>query len=320
MASMHGVLRQQDGSNREVAAAFVVAFLIHLFLFLTIAYFIVNPLHPPKELPAEQEQDSLQLTILPPVAAPPPRPTYVSTTPQKNPDIQPKKDSPFESDNNSVAASESTPTGPIPLPSQDGREQSALELQNRQNRLGKAEQPAAQSSSSETQEAHADPTPRTDAKLAPLDKPKPKTPDTAKPKSATTAKPPADSGYQPETRVTRIRGNINNRGRAALEANATPLGRYKKQVSDAIGSRWYYYVNSQMGLLNIGTADIRFTVQPNGKVKGPQVLSNTSNESFASICISAILQAELPEIPPEVAKLLENGRLEIDYSFSILGN
>ena len=320
MTSMNGVLRQQDGSNREVAAAFVVALLIHLFLFLTIAYFIVNPLHPPKEIPGDEEQEPLQLTILPPVSAAPPRPTYVPTTPQKNPDIQPKKDSPFESDNNSIAASESTPSGAIPLPSQDGRDQSSIELQDRQNRLGKAEQPAAQSSTPKDQEAQADPTPRTDAKLAPLEKPKPKTSYTTASKSPAASKPPADSGYQPETRITRIHGNINNRGRASLEANATPLGRYKKQVSDAIGSRWYYYVNSQMGLLNIGTADIRFTVQPNGKVKGPQVLSNTSNESFASICISAILQAELPEIPPEVAKLLENGRLEIDYSFSILGN
>ena len=101
---------------------------------------------------------------------------------------------------------------------------------------------------------------------------------------------------------------------------ATPLGRYKKQVSDAIGSRWYYHVNSQMGLLNIGTVDIRFQVLPNGKVKAPRVLSNSSNESFASVSLAAVIQAEIPPIPPELVGLLENGRLEIDYSFTILGN
>jgi TonB family protein len=131
---------------------------------------------------------------------------------------------------------------------------------------------------------------------------------------------PSTSGFQPETRVTRLRGSISNRGRASVEANATPLGRYKKAVSDAIGSRWYYYVKSQMGLMNIGTVDIRFTILPNGKVKAPQILNNSSNESFASVSLSAIVQAEIPPIPPEVEAVLENGRIEIDYSFSILGN
>ena len=32
------------------------------------------------------------------------------------------------------------------------------------------------------------------------------------------------------------------------------------------------------------------------------------------------MAAEIPPIPPDVAKILENGRLEIDYSFSILGH
>ena len=105
-----------------------------------------------------------------------------------------------------------------------------------------------------------------------------------------------------------------------MDAAATPLGHYKKTVSDAIGSRWYYYVNSQIGLLNIGTVSIRFQVGQEGKAQKVKVLSNTSNESFASVSLSSILEAEIPPIPPDVAKLLDNGRLEIDYSFTILSN
>jgi TonB family protein len=75
-----------------------------------------------------------------------------------------------------------------------------------------------------------------------------------------------------------------------------------------------------MGLLNIGTVEIRFQVLPNGKVKAPRVLTNSSNESFASVSLAAIMAAEIPPIPQDVAKILENGRLEIDYSFSILGH
>ena len=31
----------------------------------------------------------------------------------------------------------------------------------------------------------------------------------------------------------------------SVEAEATPIGRYKKAVADAIGSRWYYYVDEK---------------------------------------------------------------------------
>ena len=36
--------------------------------------------------------------------------------------------------------------------------------------------------------------------------------------------------------------------------------------------------------------------------------------------VNSIIEAEIPPIPEEVAKLLVNERLEIDYTFSILGN
>ncbi len=136
----------------------------------------------------------------------------------------------------------------------------------------------------------------------------------------TRPKPPAAPGFQPETRITRIKGNISNRGKASVDAAGTPLGRYKKMVSDAIGSRWYYYVNDQIGLLNIGTVEIRFIVSADGKASRLKVLSNTSNESFASVSVNSIIEAEIPPIPEEVAKLLDKGRLEIDYSFTILSN
>jgi hypothetical protein len=38
------------------------------------------------------------------------------------------------------------------------------------------------------------------------------------------------------------------------------------------------------------------------------------------VSLAAVIQAEIPPIPPELVALLENGRLEIDYSFTILGN
>ena len=310
----------QEESRSETIAAFGLSIFLHIFLLMAIAFFLLNPSKPPPLSYAEE--NPIQLTILPPTPATTPQPAFVSTSPQKKSTKKPKKDAPFESDNDSIAASEKSPTGQLAMPTLEGKDERGLEFHNRSQSSGKPSESAAANAaeSASLPKAEAEPTPRMEAEIALLEKPRPKSPPSTTQNADSKPKPTASSGYQPETRISRIRGNISNRGRSSVEANATPLGRYKKELSDAIGSRWYYYVNSQMGLLNIGTVEIRFTVLPNGKVKAPQVLSNSSNESFASVCISAILQAELPAIPPEVSNLLENGRLEIDYSFSILGN
>ncbi len=169
------------------------------------------------------------------------------------------------------------------------------------------------------------PTPPQPADLAFLDptlrKPAPKPevevrkPETPKPPSP--ARPP---GFQPETRTTRLTGGISNRGsEASIEAMSTPLGRYKKQMQDAIGSRWYYYVNDMIDLVNVGTVKISFTIRADGKVEGVRVLSNTSNESLASSSVRAVMAAEIPPIPEEIVGELQGERIEVDYTFSILG-
>lgn len=326
----------RSDERRETFAALVASVLIHLLLILGVAWFLLRAatsVVPPKPL----EDEPVRLTILPPEPKPTPKPQFIATPKQENLERKPSKDAAFESDNDSLAASEAAPSGAEPIPSQEGREEPGLQFQEQQYTAGKLDQPAvavpqtqpaaAAVATEAPPEPEAKPTPRLTQDLALLEPPKPTPQPTAQPKptpekaaKATPARPPSPGGFQPETRITRLRGNISNRGRASVEANATPLGRYKKQVSDAIGSRWYYHVNSQMGLLNIGTVEIRFQVLPDGKVKSPRVLSNSSNESFASVSLAAVIQAEIPPIPPELVGLLENGRLEIDYSFTILGN
>ncbi len=317
-----------QNSPRETVAAAVLSLLIHLLLIVGIALTMLLPgWHSPPPV-APEEEPPLELTILPEPLPNPSDPSYVRTTDQNIKDAP--ENAPFESDNNTRAASTDAPSGTAPMPSVAGEDSPALDLENKSYTAGTqsqaAQSPSEPSPPQEAQEppAKTDSAPPTQLALREAPKPDPTREEQAKPKKPQTPaaqpKPPSAPGFQPETRVTRIRGNISNRGRASVEAASTPLGRYKKTVSDAIGSRWYYYVNNQIGLLNIGTVDIRFRVNPDGKVVGTRVISNTSNESFASVSITSILEAEIPPIPEEVAKLLDNGRLEIDYSFTILSN
>lgn len=317
---------------------------------------------------------------------PPPEVTLEITPPDKKdrPFIEAKEianqapeSAPFQSDENTKAASELPLVGSLPVPTQEGVEQSALELQNQRHTAG--EQPAStagkplpptppsqpsppttpQQTPSQLPKAAPSPTspvptpspqpsPQSSPKLSPLPSPiptstpppnnlklleSPKTQEVqsqppktvpALPSQQAAQQPPsqqgaqgARKGYQPETRQTVIRGNISNRGRSSVAAEATPIGRYKKSVADAIGSRWYYYVNERMGLLSIGTVDVSFKVSPTGKVTGLHVIHSNSNESLTDCSLRSIMDAKLPPIPPDVARTLQDGCLEIDYCFTI---
>jgi outer membrane biosynthesis protein TonB len=120
------------------------------------------------------------------------------------------------------------------------------------------------------------------------------------------------------TRATRLSGSIDSRGKASVSALATPLGRYRKAISDAVGSSWYQHIGSRMDMFSFGTIKVLFTIEKDGKARNPRVLSNTSNESFEIVTIESIRAAEIPPIPPDVLPVLDGGRIEIDFGFSII--
>ena len=321
----------REDDRRKALAALATSILLHLLIIgsVSLVLAIRGPIFVP---PAEEPPVELTL-IAAPETSPKQRPAYVQTSESQRAD-KPPEDSVFESDKDTHAASPLPAAGDAPVPTQDGRDQPGLSLENREYTAG----PVARESSPAVQprqetapepkpeESKPKMTPKQSTQLALLEPPKPKTPPRPKEAKAVRreqqqqAQTPQPPGYQPQTRITRIRGNISNKGRSAVSATATPLGRYKKMLSDAIGSRWYYYVTEQLGLLNVGTVEIRFVVRENGNVERVQVLRNSSNESFAACTVRAIMEADIPPIPKELVPMLEGSRIEIEYSFTILSN
>lgn len=329
-----------ENERRRTLVALGISILAHLVIILLVAFLLGFRLPPPMP---EEEEPVVELTIEPPPPVPAKdKPQYVDTNPAQAVE-KPPENAPFESDNNTVAASELPAQGNAPVPTMEGKETQGLEMENRDYVAGIKPQQAAPPSvptrptettppqpTPQPTAAQASPspmsTPRQTSQLALLEPPKPRetprpTPEQQRPPQPESRPvPPSAPGYQPQTRVTRIQGNISNRGRASVAAQATPMGRYKKMLADAIGSRWYYYVNEQMGLINVGTLEVSFVVKADGKVEKVRVVSNTSNESFASCSVRAIMEAEIPPIPKELAPMLEGNRIEIDYTFTILSN
>jgi TonB family protein len=321
----------REDERRKALVALAASILLHLFIIGSVSFMLAvrKPISipPPEEAPVE-------LTLVAaPDSTPKPRPAYVQTSESQRAD-KPPENSVFESDKDTRAASPLPAAGDAPVPTQDGRDQPDLSLENKEYTAGpvaRESSPAVQprqetAPQPKAEESKPKMTPQQSTQLALLEPPKPKT--SPRPKAAKAvrqeqqqqAQTPQPPGYQPQTRITRIRGNISNKGRAALSATATPLGRYKKMLSDAIGSRWYYYVTEQLGLLNVGTVEVRFVVRQNGNVERVQVLRNSSNESFAACTVRAIMEADIPPIPKELVPMLEGSRIEIEYSFTILSN
>jgi len=343
------VVRKQRTDRKEpFSFLLLLSFLIHAVLILLLALLFAKKLT--QKTPPAPEPPPPEVTL----ELPPPPKDRPFAEAKEITDKAPEK-APFESDQNSKAASENPASGALPLPSQQGVTQTALELQTQRHTEG--EKPAsasgnpapAQPPSPPVQQRQATPVPTpiptpistpkpTPPQMEPhnsvrlLEIPKeeaPPSPQTQQTKTSQKTPPPAVhppsspgtpgaiKGYQPETRQTVIYGNISNRGHSAVATQATPLGRYKKSVSNAIGSRWYYYVNERMGLISIGTVSVSFQVTPSGSVVGLRVLSSNGNQSLTDCSLRSIMDAKLPPIPPEVVPTLQNGCIEIDYSFTL---
>ncbi len=321
----------REDDRRKALAALVASILLHLFIIGSVS--LVLAVRRPIFVPPPEESPVELTLVAAPDTTPKQRPSYVQTSESQRSD-KPPENSVFESDKDTHAASPLPAAGDAPVPTQDGKDQPGLSLENREYTAGpvpRESSPAVQpreEAAPEPQPEESMPkmTPKQSTQLALLEPPQPKTAPRPKVAKAVRKEPqqqaqtPQPPGYQPQTRITRIRGNISNKGRAAVNATATPLGRYKKMLSDAIGSRWYFYVTEQLGLLNVGTVEVRFVVRDNGKVERVQVLRNSSNESFAACTVRAIMEADIPPIPKELVPMLEGSRIEIEYFFTILSN
>lgn len=322
--------RRQEA--RKIVWALLAALVIHLIIGFLLA--IVSAF---QTLPEPVEDKPVELTIIDtsPVAPTKPKNSMFVETDESRQTKDAPKEKTFDSNANSIAASESAPTGDKPLPSQEGKDRPGLELDNQNYSLANpaaqphaavAPQPSVAPQTTVTPQPTMTPqqtatpaataAPDQWAMLTTRTTPTPQSSvsmTTPPPQSQATAAPQQpSSAYRPERQRTRIGGNISNRGISSVNALGTPLGRYQKIVTDAIGSRWYAYTESKRDLITVGTLKAHFFVDRNGKIKGLKVQSNSSNETFANICLQSILDANLPPIPDDVADTLPPEGLEWD--------
>lgn len=277
-------------------------------------------------------------------------PPFIQTPDRQQSDHPPDKPA-FQSNNDTQAASELAATGDAPMPSQDGKKTPAFAFDTQVYTPGDKPAVAAAAKPADTtpprpqvdrtaprptpeptpQPTPADtPAPDEFAMLEPQPTPKPwnkrndptpfypfarENPAPPPQPLAPGATRPAVPGFQQQTVRNQISGNISNRGPSAVAAIGTPLGRYQKAISDAVGSRWYMYVEQHSDLPLGGVVKVHFVIQRSGRVGSARVVTQTGSASLASFSVGAIMDATIPPIPDDVQAIINNTVLELDYNF-----
>src|SRR5947199_2749449 len=309
----HDRLRDYEQNARTIFWALLAAILIHLLVAFLLAAFsgFFSPALPAPEKPVE-----LTFMDLSPASMASKNSAFIETDESKK--APEPKDKTFESNANSIGASELAAAGQMPLPSQTGKDRPLMDFETNQYSLDSKGAQAQQKPASQQKAAQpaAQPEPITAAEQFAL-----LTQKSAAALDAAAAASQAQSAYRRQKERNNIAGNITNRGISSVNALGTPLGRYQKIVTDSVGSRWYTYVDQKRDLINIGTLRLRFYVDRNVAVKNLKVTENSSNEAFANVCLQSVLEAQLPPIPEEIANTLPPEGLEFEaFSFTIYPN
>jgi len=316
--------------RKKITLAVIGSILLHLFLFLAVVgYYTIFP-PPANPKGADDKQDAPQLTLL---DTPPPdkaEQQYVRTEDDQKTD-QKQDNAPFQSDKDTAAASEKQSNEQAPLPTQDGKNLESLMFRNNDFSLAMNGQDYSRNSADGGENAASTPAPTPDTTPTPAPtakeddlamlRPTPTPLPTPNPNKATNNqnRPGAPrTAYRPQNIITRMQGNVGNRGRSSVSALGTPQGRFQKAVEDAVGSLWYYFVQQRSDLLTVGTVRIEFVVNPSGEVVSARVVSNSSNETLATSSLQSIRQAKIPPMPQELVPLVPERGLEFTFSFNYM--
>src|SRR5213080_4376410 len=305
--------REHEYETRTVLLALLAAILIHLLVAFFLAAFggVFSPATPVEEKPSE-------LTFMDLAPTAPKNSAFIETDESKK--APEPKEKTFESNANSIGASELAATGELPLPSQTGKDRPFVDLETHQHSL---ETKGAQPQPSAAPQENPNPSAAPQTQPAPVTAAEQFAMLTQRPTPAaesSAASQQARSAYRAQKERTRISGRITNHGVSSVDALGTPLGSYKDFVLKAIGSRWYVLVDQKNDLVNIGTTDVMFVVGRNGHVKDIKIIENTSNEALANVSIQSIQDAQLPAMSDDVVAALPPEGLRMEIPFTIFVN
>ncbi len=355
-----------SSKRKQVTLAVVGSVAIHLIVLFAWAFAVQwfpaaqaasNP--PPEQIKLQVVAENPDTPPPPPEPVLAPKPTpftpIVLSEREEPPDAShPPKDTAFQSDRDSEAASELPASGDKPLPTREGKTVPHFAFDPQPPSPGDAGDTAGQNVAENmppSLRVTAPPLPRPVSTPPPAPSTPPPSAPPADPRDlamvtpqsipATPAdpdpnpydpsiRPPANmtepprptpvprrgGGYRPLQERTASAGSVDNPGTSSVAAEATPSGRYTASVIQAIKRRWYQYFDARADVVSLGTVRIHFAVDRDGKIRTPRIVSNTANEALASISLRALADAPIPPMPDDVVASTSGAQLPIDIYFN----
>ncbi len=120
---------------------------------------------------------------------------------------------------------------------------------------------------------------------------------------------------------TKSRGGVTERGdQGSVDAEATPEGRYAKVIHEKVGLVWNRKMSTIRGLTGVGTVEVEFEIDPEGRISGVQLVDpGKANPILEDVCLSAIMAAKLPPPPQELIEEMRDpltgGKMRRRFTF-----
>ncbi len=128
--------------------------------------------------------------------------------------------------------------------------------------------------------------------------------------------PEAQPGFRTTERRSRSTGKFIIGQNAALNVEATPLGRYQELIYRRIAYYWYAMVEEKRGDIIPGSITIRLLVNHKGQLTSMELVNKRgASISQQSITFAAIRRAAIPPMPTEVQKGIVGDKLDLLFTF-----
>ena len=124
-------------------------------------------------------------------------------------------------------------------------------------------------------------------------------------------------GFQTFTRKNATNGKLSNLGENAVDAQESAAGKYEASVRQAIARKWHSLRAKNGDFVTYSFLKLRCRVDRNGKVHELEVVENKANSVVTSFSLEAIMKADLPKMPADVAVEYGPSGLELNYDIFI---
>lgn len=123
--------------------------------------------------------------------------------------------------------------------------------------------------------------------------------------------------FSPFTERAKTKGTISNKGEDAVDAEATPMGKFMSRVTGAVEKKWHLLRQQNADAVSFGVLKVRFYVNREGKPEDISFIERANNPRMEDFTLEAILKADIPPIPKDLLPMLEKERFPVEYDIII---